>query len=309
MTRDRRSINRSTLHEVTQDHEILLDALVLRRLAESALLEDRAWHDVTTDALVPEEQQGRAQIVAKENGIIAGLPMAETVFAAADGTLSWQPLMQDRDPVQAGEPVVTIEGTTASILRGERVALNYLGHLSGIATATAAVVEAIRSTRCQVRDTRKTLPGLRSLEKYAVRIGGGTSHRADLSSAVLIKDNHIAALYDRDLDISAGVKLALNANPNLKVEVEVTTLEEATQAAGAGAHELLLDNMSVEDMHKVVRALAAYERRPALEASGGITLENARDVAATGVDYISLGALTHSAKAMDFSLRMIDSSD
>ena len=304
MTQDRRRIDRSTVHKISAGHEVLLDPTVLRRMAESALLEDRAWHDVTTDPLVPEEQQGRAQIVAKQDGVIAGLPMAETVFAAADGTLSWQPHLQDRELVATGEPIATIEGTIASILRGERVALNYLGHLSGIATATAGIVEAIRGTRCQVRDTRKTLPGLRSLEKYAVRIGGGTSHRADLASAVLIKDNHIAALQGRDLDIAAGVMLALNANPNLKVEVEVTTLEEATQAADAGAHEILLDNMSIDAVREVVRALADFEHRPALEASGGITLENAREVAETGVDYISIGALTHSAAAMDFSLKL-----
>jgi len=309
MTQDHRRINRSTVHKISDGREVLLDPTNLRRMAESALLEDRAWHDVTTDPLVPDDQQGRAQIVAKQDGVIAGLPVAETVFAAADGTLAWQALLRDRDPVQTGAPVATIEGAVASILRGERIALNYLGHLSGIATATAAVVEAIRGTQCQVRDTRKTLPGLRSLEKYAVRIGGGTSHRTDLSAAVLIKDNHIAALYGRDLDIAAGVHLALDANPNLKVEVEVTTLDEATQAAAAGAHELLLDNMSVDAMREVVQAMAAYEHRPALEASGGITLETAREVAETGVDYISIGALTHSAAAMDFSLKLAGPSD
>lgn len=305
MTDDRRRVDRSSLHMVSHGQEILLDATSLRRMAESALREDRAWHDATTDPLVPDDQQGAAQIVAKQDGVIAGLPVAEIVFAAADGTLAWQPLVNERDPVRTGGSIATIKGSIASILRGERIALNYLGHLSGIATATAAVVAAIRGTRCQVRDTRKTLPGLRTLEKYAVRIGGGTSHRADLAAAVLIKDNHIAALRSRGLDIAAGVRLALDANPNLTVEVEVTTLDEATQAAAAGAHELLLDNMTVEAMLGVVHAMTAYEHRPALEASGGITLQNAREVAETGVDYISIGALTHSAAAIDFSLRLL----
>lgn len=305
MTDDRRRVDRSSIHMVSHGQEVLLDATSLRRMAESALREDRAWHDATTDPLVPDDQQGAAQIVAKQDGVIAGLPVAEIVFAAADGTLAWQPLVNERDPVRTGGSIATIKGSIASILRGERIALNYLGHLSGIATATAAVVAAIRGTRCQVRDTRKTLPGLRTLEKYAVRIGGGTSHRADLAAAVLIKDNHIAALRSRGLDIAAGVRLALDANPNLTVEVEVTTLDEATQAAAAGAHELLLDNMTVEAMLGVVHAMTAYEHRPALEASGGITLQNAREVAETGVDYISIGALTHSAAAIDFSLRLL----
>ncbi|MCH8815440.1 MAG: carboxylating nicotinate-nucleotide diphosphorylase [Chloroflexi bacterium] len=303
---ERRRSGRSTVHTVTSGHETLLDPKILRRLAESALLEDHAWQDVTTDPLIPDEQQGQAQIIAKADGVIAGLPMAETVFAAADATLAWQPHLLDKQHVSEGDTIATIEGSIASILRAERVALNFVGHLSGIATATAAVVYAIHGTRCHVRDTRKTLPGLRSLEKYAVRMGGGMSHRADLAAAVLIKDNHIAALYDRDLDIATAVKLALNANPLLKVEVEVTSLDEAQQAANAGAHELLLDNMSIEAMREVVQTFAVREHPPALEASGGITLLNARAVAETGVDYISMGALTHSAAALDISLKLTD---
>jgi len=306
---DRRSSGRSAAHTVTSSHETLLDPSNLRRMAESALLEDHAWQDVTTDPLISDEQPGRARIIAKADGVIAGLPMAEAVFAAADDAISWQAHLQDKQRVSAGDTIAEIEGRIASILRAERVALNFLGHLSGIATAAAAVIEAIHGTRCGVRDTRKTLPGLRSLEKYAVRVGGGISHRADLSAAVLIKDNHIAALYERDLDIAAGVKLALNANPNLRVEVEVTSLEEAQQAAGAGAHELLLDNMSVEAMREVVQTFADREHRPALEASGGITLVNAREVAETGVDFISMGALTHSAPALDISLTLTTSGE
>ncbi|MEE8370428.1 MAG: nicotinate-nucleotide diphosphorylase (carboxylating), partial [Dehalococcoidia bacterium] len=171
----------------------------LRHLAESALNEDRARDDVTTAALVSEEQGGRAVIVAKAPGVLAGLPMAEAVFSVADGSLVWRPHRRDGDRLSAGDGVATVEGSLAAILRGERVALNYLSHLSGVATATAAVVVALQGTDCRLRDTRKTVPGLRSLEKYAVRMGGGTNHRLNLADGVLIKDNHLAALRARGL--------------------------------------------------------------------------------------------------------------
>ncbi|MBI2913682.1 MAG: nicotinate-nucleotide diphosphorylase (carboxylating), partial [Chloroflexi bacterium] len=164
------------------------------------------------------------------------------------------------------------------------------------------VVQAMEGTGCRLRDTRKTTPGLRALEKYAVRAGGGRSHRASLAEAVLVKDNHLAALRARGLGVADAVHLATDANPGLTVEIEVTTVEEARQALDAGAHELLLDNMPVEQMREVVALAAGYAPRPVLEASGGITLENARQVAETGVDFISMGALTHSAKALDMSL-------
>jgi nicotinate-nucleotide pyrophosphorylase (carboxylating) len=300
----RTGVDRSIVHTITHEHETFLDEKTLRRVAESALLEDRAWNDATTNALVPEEQRGRASIIAKAPGVIAGLTAARVVFDAADATLAWKPLVEDADRVSPGDVVATLEGSLASILRGERVALNFLGHLSGIATATASVVAEIRQTNCKLRDTRKTLPGLRALQKYAVRVGGGVSHRTDLSAAILIKDNHLTALYNRDLDIATGVALALKAAPHLKVEVEVTTVEQAQQAMDAGAHELLLDNMPVEGMRKVVELAANREHRPALEASGNITLENARAIAETGVDYISMGALTHSAQALDLSMKI-----
>lgn len=300
----RGGVDRSIVHTISHGHELMLDEKALRRLAESALLEDRAWHDVTTDALVPEEQKGRAIIVAKANGVIAGLPVARTVFAAADAALAWNAPIEDGASVLPGDTVATIEGPISSILRGERVALNFLGHLSGVATATHHAVEAVRGTDCQIRDTRKTIPGMRALQKYAVLMGGGVSHRNDLSAAVLIKDNHITALRNRDLDIDIGIALAQRAFPHLKIEVEATTLAEAKQAIEAGAHELLLDNMSLEMVREVVQFSSQREHRPALEASGGITIENARAVAETGVDYISIGALTHSAEALDLSLRL-----
>ena len=294
--------------------ELTLSEAELRRLAESALAEDRADRDVTTAALVPDDQTGSGLIIAKAEGVLAGLPIARAVFATVDTALVWKPSLEDGHRLSPGDRVVTIEGSLASILRAERVALNYLTHLSGVATATAAVVRALEGTGCRLRDTRKTIPGLRALEKYAVRLGGGTNHRPNLAEGVLIKDNHLAALLDRDLGIADAIRLARQANPDMTIEIEVTTVDEARQALEAAADELLLDNMHPDQMREVV-ALAATSRsdpdepassgrRPLLEASGGITLENARAVAQTGVDFISMGALTHSAQALDMSLEV-----
>ncbi len=301
---ERRSIDRSLIHTVSQDREVLLDETHLRRLAESALMEDRAWQDITSDALVPEDQEGRGVIVAKAPGVIAGLPLARATFAAADPRLRWSAPVEDGQVVTEGQHVAMVEGCLASILRAERVALNFLCHLSGIATATAAVVRELRGTKCRLRDTRKTIPGLRSLQKYAVRMGGGLNHRMSLADGILVKDNHLAALRARGLYIEDAVRLLRRAQPNMRIEVEVTTVEEAQRAAKAGANELLLDNMTPSQMREVVVLMGRLEHRPALEASGGITLANARTVAETGVDYISMGAVTHSAKALDLSLEV-----
>ncbi|HEU4760018.1 MAG TPA: carboxylating nicotinate-nucleotide diphosphorylase [Dehalococcoidia bacterium] len=286
-----------------------LDPAALRDLVEAALREDRADADVTTAALVPPDQRGRGVILAKAEGVLAGLPVAQAVFAAVDPSLAWRPLKRDGDAVSPGDTVAALEGALSSILRGERVALNFLTHLSGVATATAAVVRALQGTGCRLRDTRKTIPGLRALEKYAVRMGGGTNHRLHLADGVLIKDNHLAALRARGLGIAHAVRLAREAlarlgTPNLRVEIEVTTVEEARQALDAAADELLLDNMPLDAMREVVAQAATRDPRPLLEASGGITLDNARRVAQTGVDFISMGAITHSAKALDLSLEV-----
>ena len=294
--------------------EITLDEAGLLRLAESALAEDRTDRDVTTAALVPRDQTGRGLIIAKAKGVLAGLPVARAVFLALDTALVWKPSLEDGHRLSSDDRVVTIEGSLSSILRAERVALNYLTHLSGVATATAAVVRALEDTGCRLRDTRKTIPGLRALEKYAVRLGGGTNHRLNLAEGVLIKDSHLAALLDRDLGVPDAVRLARQANPDRRIEIEVTTVDEARQALDAAADELLLDNMPPVQMREVV-ALAATSRsdpdepassgrRPLLEASGGITLENARQIAETGVDFISMGAITHSAEALDMSLEV-----
>lgn len=279
-----------------------MNELELMHLAHAALAEDRAHDDVTTAALVPAEQTGRGVIVAKAEGVLAGLDVARAVFAAVDLDLAWAAEARDGDRLSPGQRVASVEGSLAFVLRGERVALNYLTHLSGVATAAAAVVRAIEGTGCRLRDTRKTVPGVRALEKAAVRAGGGENHRMTLADGVLIKDNHLAALRARGLGIAEAVRLAREANPRMRIEVEVTAVEEAREALAAGADELLLDNMSPDAMREVVALAAEAEPRPALEASGGITLANAREVAETGVDYISMGAITHSAPALDMSL-------
>jgi nicotinate-nucleotide pyrophosphorylase (carboxylating) len=274
----------------------------LRRLAKSALDEDKAWQDVTTAALVPPEQKGRGVIVAREEGVLAGLPMAEAVFKAVDPSLQWQALADEGSRLSPGQEVARIEGPLAAILRSERVALNYLTHLSGVATATARLVAAIAGLPVGIRDTRKTTPGLRTLEKYAVRLGGGQNHRLNLAAAVLIKDNHLAALRARGLGIAEAVCLTRQEAPaGMRVQIEVTTVDEARQALEAGAEELLLDNMAPREMR---RAVEMARGRAVIEASGGITLESVRRVAETGVDYISVGAITHSARALDMSLEV-----
>ena len=281
-----------------------IDPAYVRRLVEAALAEDRADRDVTTLALVPPGQQGRAVLQAKAYGVLAGLPFARAAFASADAALRWSEQAADGDTLSLGQTIATIEGALASILRAERVALNFTCHLSGVATAAAAVVRGLQGTRCRLRDTRKTLPGLRLAEKYATRMGGADNHRLDLADGVLVKDNHIAALRSRDLGIADAVRLAREANRGLKIEVEVTDLAEAREAAAAGADELLLDNMTPEGCVAVVRDLESRGKRPSLEASGGITAENARAYAESGVDYISMGAITQSAPALDLSLEV-----
>jgi nicotinate-nucleotide pyrophosphorylase (carboxylating) len=276
----------------------------LVELVRGALAEDGADDDVTTAALVPAGQQGRATLLAKADGVVAGLEAVAVTFREVDPALALQVVLSDGDDVRPGDAIATVRGPLASILRGERTALNFLGHLSGVATAAREVVWTVEGTGCRVRDTRKTVPGLRVLEKAAARAGGAANHRTGLWDAVLIKDNHLAAVRDRDLGIAEAVRLARDTNPGLTVEVEVTTLDEAVQAAEAGADELLLDNMTPAEVREVVEALAGRGARPLLEASGGITLGNARDYAETGVDFISMGAITHSAPALDVSLEL-----
>jgi nicotinate-nucleotide pyrophosphorylase (carboxylating) len=277
---------------------------LVRKLVEAALAEDRARDDVTTAALVPAGQVGRGLIIAKADGVLAGIDVARTAFEAVDPELAWTAHLGDGAPLRPGARVATVAGRLASVLRAERVALNFLTHLSGVATATAQAVEALAGTGCRLRDTRKTIPLLRRLQKYATAVGGAANHRMDLADGVLIKDNHLAAVRARGLTLADAVRLAREANPGMRVEVEVTDLEEAREAIEAGADELLLDNMSPGEMRKVAALAARRTPRPVLEASGGITAGALPAVAGTGVDYVSIGAITHSAPALDMSLEV-----
>jgi len=273
-------------------------------LIDAALAEDRASDDITTSALIPLDQHCRAAIMAKSEGVLAGMAVAEATFAAVDASVVWRGEKADGDRISPGDVLAIVDGLLNAILRAERVALNFLAHLSGVASAAATVVAMLEGTSCRLRDTRKTTPGLRALEKYAVRLGGGMNHRLDLADGILIKDNHLAALRARGFDIPDAVRLARKANAGARIEIEVSSVAEARLAMAAGADELLLDNMSLRDMRDVARMAAKREPRPILEASGGITLASARAVADTGVDYISMGAITHSAPALDMSLEV-----
>ncbi len=274
----------------------------MEELVNRALAEDRAWGDVTTQALIPADAPGRGSLIARSPGVLAGIEVARQVFAVVDPSLEFRAFLGDGDRVEQGAEIASIRGRLSGILRGERVALNFLQRLSGIATQTGRYVEAVRGTKAQVMDTRKTTPGLRLLEKHAVRAGGGQNHRGHLGDGILIKDNHLAALRGAGLGIRAAVGLARTKAPHtLQVEVEVTSVEEAVEAAEAGADIVMLDNMGIEDMRRAVKAIGG---RVLIEASGGITLDNIRQVAETGVDRISVGALTHSVKALDISLQL-----
>lgn len=278
------------------------DTSQVRQLITRAIVEDRSRQDVTTKALIPKTQKGKALIIAKGRGVIAGTEIAKLVFLKVDPKLKLDILIKDGTEVTAGDVIARIEGKTSSILKAERVALNFMQRLSGIASDTARYVLAIKGLPVYVTDTRKTTPGLRTLEKYAVRAGGGKNHRMNLADGVLIKDNHIASLRRRGSGIKEIIaKARIKFPPELKIEIEVRSPEEAVQAADAGADIIMLDNMNLEDMR---RAVQLVKGRALIEASGGVTLENVRAVAETGVDFISIGALTHSPKALDISLEL-----
>jgi nicotinate-nucleotide pyrophosphorylase (carboxylating) len=271
-------------------------------LVRRALEEDRAANDATTQAAIPHDLRGTAATIAKEAGVVSGLGVAYLVFADLDPGLVFKQFAVDGMRVGAGQPLASINGLVSPILSGERVALNFLQRLSGIATATAQVVQAVEGTGVTILDTRKTTPGLRALEKYAVRCGGGTNHRMDLSDAILLKDNHLAAARMVEEPLAELVRRVVANADGLPVEVEVTRIREAEEALAGGATRLLLDNMSPSEMATVVQMAKG---RVMTEASGGITLENVREVAESGVDFISLGALTHSVKALDISLELL----
>ncbi len=271
-------------------------------IIDRALAEDTSHGDITSEAIVPPELPGKASLLAKADGVLAGGEVAGRVFRRVDPSLEVDTLIADGTTIQPGDKIATISGRVASILGAERTALNFLQRLSGIATQTARYVAETEGYDAIIADTRKTTPGLRRLEKYAVRMGGGQNHRFHLGDGILIKDNHIAALRTPGMSLKDIVARAKqNAPRGLTVEVEVNTAREAIAAAEGGADIIMLDNMSPEEMRRVVDRLPPPVRT---EASGGITLDNVRAVAATGVDIISIGALTHSVKALDISLEL-----
>ena len=264
-------------------------------LVKAALAEDLAGGvDVTSTATISADAKLQAEFVARESGVVAGIEMAQAVLTEV-GVASIEVLVQEGALVNAGDALIRVSGNARAILLAERTALNFLGHLSGIATLTNKWVKAVAGTNCEVRDTRKTTPGWRELEKFAVRMGGGTNHRMSLSDAALIKDNHIAA--------AGGVKAAFNAVrsefPTAPIEIEVDTLEQLAEVLPLKPDLVLLDNMSPEQCRAAVSLVAGQTK---LEASGGITLELARSYAETGVDFLAIGALTHSAKNFDIGL-------
>ena len=274
-----------------------LDPAYVDGVVRAALAEDLAGGtDVTTAATVPADQRATGDLVARADGVVAGLPVAAAVFAAVDPAVTVRAAVRDGDRVRRGDVLATVTGRTRSLLTAERTALNLLCHLSGVATATAAWVDALAGSGARVRDTRKTTPGLRALEKYAVRAGGGLNHRMSLSDAALVKDNHVLAAGG----VARAYQLVRAAYPDLPVEVECDSVADVAAAVGAGADLVLLDNMGPGELAEAV-ALT----RPAgvrTEASGGLTLETAAAVAGTGVDYVSVGALTHSPKILDIAL-------
>ena len=271
-------------------------------IIDLALAEDTSQGDVTSEALIPARLQSRAIILAKEEGVLAGGEVARRVFLKASPSLEVALLVEDGTVVQPGDIVATASGRVIDILKVERVALNFLQRLSGIASLTARYVAEVTGLGVRIYDTRKTTPGLRLLEKYAVTVGGGKNHRFHLGDGVLIKDNHLAALHTRGMGLKDIVAQASqNAPEGLAVEVEVSTAEEALEAVQGGADVVLLDNMNPDEMHRVVELIPGHIKT---EASGGITLANVRAVAMSGVDTISIGALTHSVKALDISLEL-----
>jgi len=264
-------------------------------IVNHAFQEDIGSGDITTNNLIPEKTLASARMTAKADGIIAGLPIAEMVFRKLDPNLIWNPLLQDGNRVKKGDIILEIKGTFRALLTGERLALNLMQRMSGIATETAKYISEIESSKVKILDTRKTVPGLRSLDKYAVKMGGGTNHRMGLFDLAMIKDNHIKIAQG----ITNAVSQIRKSIPeSIKIEVETTSLEEVKEAVLAGADIIMLDNMSNEMMKA---AVALIHGKALVEASGNMNLERIAGVAATGVDFISIGALTHSVKALDIS--------
>ena len=274
----------------------------IRSLIEKSVTEDLGHGDITTDSLISENLNGTASIISKSTGIVAGLAASIEVFRIISPSIKVKSIVTDGTTVGNGDEIAQINGSLSGILKGERLALNFLQRLSGIATETSRYVDAVKGTKARIIDTRKTTPGLRELEKYSIRTGGGHSHRFNLSDGILIKDNHIAVLKSQGMTLTDVIHLAQQSAPHtLRIEVEVETVEEAREALAARADAILLDNMTTDQMREVVELSAGTS---ILEASGGINLDTVRPIASTGVDLISVGALTHSVKSLDLSLEI-----
>ena len=272
----------------------------IQRLIDLALDEDQVYNDLTTDSLIDPKVVGTARFISKQSGVLAGIYVASEVFRRIDTSIKFEIHIDDGNEVQPGSMLAEVFGKAGTILRGERTALNFLQHMSGISTETSKYVNAIKDYKALVLDTRKTIPGFRMLDKYAVKMGGGENHRLNLADGILIKDNHIAILKDSNMHLSEIVNISRqNTITRNKIEIEVTNLSQLEDALLGKPDIILLDNMSIEDMRKSVKRVNG---KLLLEASGNVTLENIASIAETGVDLISVGALTHSSKALDISL-------
>lgn len=281
------------------ENNILHDSRI-GRLIELALLEDVGMGDVTTEAIVQEDALGGAVFLCKEQGIVAGLDIAALVFEYCDHSITLTPLVHDGQQVTAGQQLATLHGSARAVLTGERTALNFLQRMSGIATMTRRYVEAVAGTKARINDTRKTAPGLRALDKLAVRLGGGVNHRFGLDDMVLIKDNHIVAAGGIEDAVRMCRKYLADENLNLSIEVETKNLDEVREALRCeGVRRIMLDNFDTGTMRQAVELIGGGVE---VEASGGVTLQTVREIAETGVDFISVGALTHSVKGLDISL-------
>jgi len=273
----------------------------VREIIRIALEEDIGNGDITTAFLIPEDSESRALIIAKGNFVVAGIPFIKEVFSFFDQEVRFNVFINDGSKVMKGDVIAEVSGRTKVLLSGERVSLNLLQRLSGIATLTNMFVEKVRGLHAKIVDTRKTTPGLRFMEKYAVRVGGGNNHRFGLFDGILIKDNHIEAVGS----ITEALRLASEGHHLAKIEVEVENLNDLKEAVEGGADIVMLDNMSVQDMKEAVNIVRTSKKDVILEASGNVTLDNVREVAETGVDLISIGALTHSATAVDISMKIV----
>lgn len=285
----------------------MMNGKEIEKLIDRALREDVGGGDITSQFVVDRDLKGTAIILAKEKGILAGLKIVQRVFNKVDPGLKFTPFVRDGDRIRPKVKIATIEGNIRSILKSERTALNFIQQLSGVATFTSTFVNKVKGTSVEILDTRKTVPGLRALQKYAVKLAGGQNHRMGLYDMILIKENHIKAAGG----VAEAIKRAKSYSKKrlktgkLKIEVETRTLKEVEKTAQMGVDMIILDNMSLPQIRKAVKVIRALDEKIKIEVSGNIDLSRVRQIAKTGVDFISVGALTHSAKALDFSLKVV----